>query len=167
MKFTAAIATFLGAVSAAAAPAASTLPEAFTLVADGGYTVMTDGYNLFYGNGSSNDADKEIAILRAGTNGAISFLAKDAVPTAFQNLYVVEDTVLPVRMTVPHSAAMPDGGDLNGFGVNDDGYLTHDGKAWFAVDGYGDNPVKKVYWYGSHNSVYRAANLWVKECKGC
>ena len=29
------------------------------------------------------------------------------------------------------------------------------------------DPVKTVYWYGRHSSTYRAANLYVKECKGC
>lgn len=42
MKFSiAALATILGA--AIAAPATDNLPEAFTLVADGGLTVLTDG----------------------------------------------------------------------------------------------------------------------------
>lgn len=56
---------------------------------------------------------------------------------------------------------------MNGFGVNDDGYFTHDGKAWFAVDGYTESQAKEIYWYGAHNADYKGVNLWVKECKGC
>ncbi|KAL4922393.1 hypothetical protein BDW62DRAFT_52362 [Aspergillus aurantiobrunneus] len=158
MKFSlASIAAFASAVTAA------TLPPAFTLVADGGLTVLTNGQYLFVGG---NTTKNEIAIFHATPDtGAVSFTSKGAVPTAFQNLYVVEKDVLPVELTRPHSGNMPDGASMLDFGVNDEGYFTHAGKDWFAVDGYGSNPQKTVYWYGAHNSVYRAVNLWVKEFK--
>ncbi|KAJ5101361.1 hypothetical protein NUU61_003583 [Penicillium alfredii] len=161
MKFSVAtIAGFASAISAAS------LPAAFTLVADGGATVLTDGEHAFIG---ANATKNEILILRGnGENSPVSFTSKNAkTPTAFQSLYVVDKSVEPVGLTVPHSGAVPEGGSTTGFGVNKDGYFTHNGNAWFAVDGYGENPVKEIYWYGAHNSEYKAANLWVKECKGC
>ncbi|KAL3440744.1 hypothetical protein BJX65DRAFT_18645 [Aspergillus insuetus] len=156
MKFSLAIiAAFASAVSAA------TLPSAFTLVADGGYTVLTDGQYLYVnGNATSN----EIAIFHSTPDtGAVSFTSKNAVPTGWQSLYVVEKDVLPVGLTRPHSGAVPEGASINDFGVTDDGYFDHAGKDYFAVDGYGSNPQKTIYWYGSHNSEYKAVNLWVKE----
>jgi hypothetical protein len=193
MKFSlATIAAFASAVSAA------TLPSAFTLVADGGYTVLTDGrkYSEFlytmqepsnitseylYVNG--NSTSNEIAICKnplipqppihthpnkntvhsTPDTGAVSFTSKNAVPTGWQNLYVVEKDVLPVGLTRPHSGAVPEGASINDFGVTDDGYFGHAGKDYFAIDGYGSNPQKTIYWYGSHNSEYKAVNLWVKE----
>ncbi|KAJ5771147.1 uncharacterized protein N7511_003198 [Penicillium nucicola] len=158
MKFSiAAITGFVSAISAA------TLPSAFTLVAEGGKTVLTDGQNAFVG---ANTTDHEILILRGGSpNGLVSFTSKSDVPTAFQNLYIIEDSVSPLGMTIPHSGAVPQGGNMTGFGVNDKGLFTHGGKAWFAVDGYGSNPVKEIYWYAAHNAEYRTEQLYVKELK--
>ncbi|KAI9931382.1 hypothetical protein ASPWEDRAFT_169775 [Aspergillus wentii DTO 134E9] len=164
MKFSiAALSGLVGVISAAAVPAS--LPAAFTLVADGGKTVLTDGSHAWVGGDVTNTT--EILILRSGSNGMVSFTGKDAVPTAFQNLYIVENSVSPVGLTVPHSAAIPENGSMNKFGVNEDGYFTHDGNAYFAIDGYGDAVSKELYWYGAHSSEYAACNLWVKECKGC
>ncbi|KAJ6022709.1 uncharacterized protein N7446_013060 [Penicillium canescens] len=158
MKFSiAAITGFVSAISAA------TVPSAFTLVAEGGKTVLTDGQYAFVG---ANTTDHEILILRGGSpNGLVSFTSKDGVPTAFQNLYIVEDSVSPLGLTLPHSGAVPQGGNTTGFGVNDKGLFTHGGKAWFAVDGYGQNPVQQIYWYGAHNAEYRSEQLYVKELK--
>ncbi|EKV06748.1 hypothetical protein Pdw03_3737 [Penicillium digitatum] len=158
MKFSlATITAFVGAISAAK------LPNAFTLVADGGYTVLTDGQNAYIG---ANTTDHEILILRGGSpNGLVTYTAQNSVPTAFQNLYVIENDVLPIGLTAPHSGAVPAGGNITAFGVNDQGLFTYDGKDWFAVEGYGDNEVKEIYWYGSHSSTYRALNLYVKELK--
>ncbi|KAJ6152354.1 hypothetical protein N7497_006673 [Penicillium chrysogenum] len=146
MKFSlATISAFVGAISAA------NLPNAFTLVAEGGNTVLTDGQNAYIG---ANTTTHEILILRGGSpNGLVSFTAKNAVPTAFQNLYIVEDSV------------SPSGGNLTGFGVNEEGLFTHGGKAWFAIDGYGDNKVKEIFWYAAHNAEYRSEKLYVKELK--
>ncbi|KAJ5384268.1 hypothetical protein N7517_002179 [Penicillium concentricum] len=158
MKFSlATITAFVGAISAA------NLPNAFTLVAEGGKTVLTDGQNTYIG---ANTTDHEILILRGGSpNGLVSYTAKNGVPTAFQSLYIVENSVSPVGLTLPHSGAVPEGGNVTGFGVNDQGLFTHGGKDWFAVDGYGDSKVKEIYWYGAHNSVYRSEKLYVKELK--
>ncbi|KAJ5499514.1 hypothetical protein LT330_000385 [Penicillium expansum] len=158
MKFSlATITAFVGAISAA------NLPNAFTLVAEGGKTVLTDGQNAYIG---ANTTDHEILILRGGSpNGLVSYTAKNGVPTAFQNLYIVEDAVSPLGLTLPHSGAVPEGGNITGFSVNDQGLFTHGGKAWFAIDGYGDNEVKEIYWYGAHSSTYRGEKLYVKELK--
>ncbi|KAK1144078.1 hypothetical protein N8T08_005740 [Aspergillus melleus] len=185
MKFSfAAMTGLVGAISASAVPYASpssatpsssaapsgtptpgaSLPEAFTLVAEGGLTVLTDGQYAYFGG---NTTDKEILILRSAPNGAVSFTSQDGVPTAFQSLYVVDQDTAPLGLTIPHSGAVPTGASTLNFGVNEQGYFTHDGKPWFAVEGYGSNPEKTIYWYGRHSSTYRAANLWVKECRGC
>ncbi|KAI9375166.1 hypothetical protein BJX61DRAFT_191973 [Aspergillus egyptiacus] len=158
MKFSlASIAAFVSAVTAAS------LPPAFTLVAEGGSTVLTDGQYL-YVNG--NTTSQEIAIFRSnGDTGMVTFTSKDSTPTGFQNVFVVENTVLPVELTRPHSGAVPEGASMSDFGMTDDGYFTHADKDWFAVDGYGSNPQKTIYWYGAHSSTYRAMPLWVKEFK--
>lgn len=198
----AAIATLLGAVSAAAVPAASaapTLPKAFTLVAEGGYTLLTNGGTFLnpsitlwlpliaFQKTSTSAATAPTRIsssvspsihpisrtnhltnaVHSGPNGALSYTQRNAVPTAFQNLFIVEKEVLPLGLTRPHSGALPEGANMTAFGVNERGFLTQGGNDWFAIDGYGENPVKEVYWYGRHSSTYKAAPLWVKECKGC
>ncbi|OQD71522.1 hypothetical protein PENPOL_c001G03333 [Penicillium polonicum] len=158
MQFSlATIVAFAGAISAA------NLPNAFTLVAEGGKTVLTDGQNAYIG---ANTTDHEILILRGGSpNGLVTYTAKNGVPTAFQNLYIVENSVSPLGMTLPHSGAVPEGGNTTGFGVNEEGLFTHGGKAWFAIDGYGENEVKEIFWYAAHNAEYRSENLYVKELK--
>ncbi|GLI81636.1 hypothetical protein PoHVEF18_010021 [Penicillium ochrochloron] len=134
----------------ASATATASLPAAFTLVADGGRTVLTDG------------------VRASGENSPVSFTSKSETPTGFQSLYIVENEVAPVSLTRPHSGADPDGASTTRFGVNDDGYFTHNGNAWFAIDGYGeDKTAKEIFWYGAHNAEYGSINLWVKECKGC
>lgn len=100
------------------------------------------------------------------TTGA-TFTSKNQTPTGWQNLYVVDGQVAPAGLTLPHSAALPEGASTTGFGVDKDGYFTHNGKQYFGVEGYGDNPERVVYWVDGHSSTQRIANLWVKECKGC
>lgn len=178
MKFSlAAITGFVGAISAAS------LPNAFTLVGDGGKTVLTDGQGAFVG---ANTTTHDILIRRLSSlpssiflelsnvsptvrggspNGLVSYTAKNGVPTAFQNLFIVEDSASPIGLTVPHSGAVPEGGNITGFGVNEKGLLTHGGKDWFAVYGYGDNPVKQIFWSGAHQAELRVENLYVKELK--
>ncbi|KAE8381875.1 hypothetical protein BDV26DRAFT_289076 [Aspergillus bertholletiae] len=160
----AAFASLLSVVSAAAVPSNATLPAAFTLVADGGRTALTDGRSVYVG-GDATDG-KEILILRSAANGMVSFTSKNGVTTAFQNLYIVENDVSPVALTALHSGDVPKNGNMNGFGVNAQGYFTNNGRPWFSVD-IGDVPSKQVYWYGGHNAEYYGLNLWVKECKGC
>ncbi|KNG89904.1 hypothetical protein ANOM_001726 [Aspergillus nomiae NRRL 13137] len=159
----AAFVSLLSVVSAAAVPSNATLPVAFTLVADGGRTALTDGQYVYVG-GDATDG-KEILILRSAANGMVSFTSKNGVPTAFQNLYIVEKEVTPVSLTIPHSGAVPENANMNGFGVNAQGYFTNNGRPWFSVD-VGDAPSKQVYWYGGHNTEYYGLDLWVKECKG-
>ncbi|KAJ5110439.1 hypothetical protein N7532_000974 [Penicillium argentinense] len=159
MKFSlAAIAGFASAVAGVG------LPSAFTLVADGGKTVLTDGNNLWIG---ANSTTHEIAILRSGENGAVSFTSKNGVPTAFQSLYVIDKEVSPVGLTIPHSGATPKGASTTGFGQTPKGYFSWEGKTWFSIDGYGEAKEKEIFWYGAHNAEYASVNLWVKECKGC
>ncbi|RAK81531.1 uncharacterized protein BO72DRAFT_524454 [Aspergillus fijiensis CBS 313.89] len=157
MKFS--IATVAALASAITATAAS-LPERFTLVADDNSAVLTDGQYLYIGNATSDD--QVPVVLTSNSAGALTYLADGAVPTAFQNLYIVENSVAAVQFTVPHSGNMPEGANMTGFAVNEDGQLTHGDKAWFAVDGYGDVEEKTVYWYGAHSSEYIAAYLKVK-----
>ncbi|RAK98516.1 uncharacterized protein BO80DRAFT_466947 [Aspergillus ibericus CBS 121593] len=147
----------------ASAVSAATLPARFSLVTDNNAPVLTDGQYAYIGNDTSKSTQK--LILTSGTNGALTYLAKNAVPMAWQNLYIIEDSVSPISFTIPHSGAVPKNANTTGFGVNEQGLLTHGGKAWFAIDGYGDVPAKEVYWYGAHNSEYMAANLKVVDCE--
>ncbi|RAK89670.1 hypothetical protein BO79DRAFT_287166 [Aspergillus costaricaensis CBS 115574] len=147
----------------ASAVSAASLPARFSLIADDNTPVLTDGQYVYIGNDTSKSTSK--LILSGGANGGgLTYLAKGAVPTAWQNLYIIENSVSPISFTQPHSGAVPDNANTTGFGVNEEGYLTQGGRAWFAVDGYGDVPSKEVYWYGAHSSEYMAANLKVQEC---
>ncbi|PYI04661.1 hypothetical protein BO78DRAFT_449319 [Aspergillus sclerotiicarbonarius CBS 121057] len=146
----------------ASAVSAASLPARFSLAADDNSPVLTDGQYAYIGNDTSKSTQK--LILTSGTNGALTYLAKGAVPTAWQNLYIIEDSVSAISFTIPHSGAVPEHANTTGFGVNEQGLLTHGGKAWFAIDGYGDVPAKEVNWYGAHNSEYMAANLKVVDC---
>ncbi|KAJ5219633.1 hypothetical protein N7468_008837 [Penicillium chermesinum] len=158
MKFTiAALAGLASAINAAS------LPASFSLVAPGGKTVQTDGTNLYI---NANVTEQQVAVLKSqGEQGYVIYTAEGSVPTAFQNVYIVPDEVSPVGLTVPHSGATPEGAIITNFGVNDDGYFTNDGKAWFAIDGPDDGSLKKIYWYGAHNGEYGSLPLWVKEFK--
>ncbi|KAL4886832.1 hypothetical protein BJY04DRAFT_212806 [Aspergillus karnatakaensis] len=151
MKFSlASIAAFASAVTAA------TLPPRFTLITDSGETVLTDGQYLYIG---ANITTHEIARFRSTPDtGAVTFTS-----TGSQTLFVVENDVAPVELTSPASGAIPDGASAVDFGVNEQGHFTHAGKDYFAVDGYGSNPEKTIYWYGSHSSTYEGVALWVKD----
>ncbi|KAJ5116840.1 hypothetical protein N7456_001188 [Penicillium angulare] len=156
----------IAAIAGLASAVTASLPAAFTLVADGGYTVLTDGQNLWVG---ANATTHPIAILRSGSNGAITYTSQSAPPTAWQNLYIIPNEVSPPALTVPHSGATPRGANETAFGVTKDGLFAHDGKAWFATDGlhYSLQDPKEIFWYGAHNAEYGSINLYVKECKGC
>ncbi|PWY88182.1 hypothetical protein BO70DRAFT_359657 [Aspergillus heteromorphus CBS 117.55] len=146
----------------ASAVSAASLPSRFTLIADDNKPVLTDGQYAYIGGNVSNTRQK--LILSGGSTGGISYTAKNAVPTAFQTLYIIEDNVSPIGLTIPHSGAVPEGANTTAFGVSDEGLLTQGGKPWFAIDGYGDVQEKQVYWYGAHNAEFEAANLKVQEC---
>ncbi|KAJ5569011.1 hypothetical protein N7450_011497 [Penicillium hetheringtonii] len=157
MKFALAIITaFAGTVAAAG------FPLYFTLVGNGGQTVLTDGENLYVGSGTSDD--RETAIF-TGSNrtGLIQYLVPGAVSTAVQDLYIVENSVKPVALSSPHSAEFPKGASYLNFSVTADGYLDHNSEQLFVVDGYGDAKERAIYWLGAHGSTYRAESLYVKE----
>ena len=68
---------------------------------------------------------------------------------------------------LPSLRRNPKGRQHRQLGVNEKGYFTHNGNAYFARDGYGESKVKELYWYGEHNSEYKTVNIYVKECIGC
>ncbi|KAI9041424.1 uncharacterized protein KD926_006820 [Aspergillus affinis] len=152
----------IAAVSAfVAASLAASLPEAFTLVAEGGKTVLTDGSNALIGA----DANKnEILILHGGEGGGATYTREGSPPTAWQNLYVVDNAIKPIALTIPHSGATPENANLTGFGQTEDGYFTFGGKQLFGVS---PQSPEKVAYIGLGKSNYEVTPLWVKECKGC
>ncbi|GMF68223.1 unnamed protein product [Aspergillus oryzae] len=136
MKFTlAAASTFITAALAA------TLPKSFTLVADGGNTVLTDN--------SIEDGK------------TITFTQQQAVnPNSWQNLYAIAGKSKPLGLTIPHSGATPDGAVLNGWGITDDGYLTFNGENNFGLS----EDKHQIYFLGEDATVPKVT-LWVKELK--
>ncbi|KAE8353849.1 hypothetical protein BDV28DRAFT_99285 [Aspergillus coremiiformis] len=165
MKFSlAAIAGLLSAVSAAS------LPATFTLVAEGGFNVVTDGKNLYFGV-TKIDATHKIAnfhtVPETGALKVVTYTAGETgTITTTQDLYILENENGPVTLAPP-SGSIPAGASATHFGVTDDGFLDHDGKAYFAIEGYGENPVKTIFWSGGHSSTQRTTNLEVKKCQGC
>ncbi|KAL4894925.1 hypothetical protein BDV59DRAFT_175277 [Aspergillus ambiguus] len=159
MKFSlAAVSSFV------AASIAATLPEAFTLVGEGGNTVLTDGTHAIISHNVTDATTYPILVLHS-SQSQVTYTRQGSPPTAWQNLYVIKDGVKPIAMTIPHSGATPNGALLSGFGMTDDGYFTFNGKQAFAVDpNAGDR--QKIYYLGG-DSQYQQAPLWVKECKGC
>ncbi|ODM14723.1 hypothetical protein SI65_09912 [Aspergillus cristatus] len=142
-----------------AAAMAASLPESFTLVADGGKTVLTDGSNAFIG-GSTDD--KKILFLRGGSAGSqVTYTADDQTPTGWQNLYAITNANKPIALTVPHSGATPEGANINGWGVNDDGYFTFNGEQAFAVQG--DDGAQKIYYLGAGEGQFQKTPLYVKK----
>lgn len=95
----------------------------------------------------------------------MSYTAKGQTATGWQNLYAIQNADKPVAFTSPHSGATPEGASTNGFGVNDQGQFTFNGKAAFGVEG--QDGAQKVYFLGAGNGQYQQAPLTVKECKGC
>ncbi|PYH89476.1 hypothetical protein BO71DRAFT_336589, partial [Aspergillus ellipticus CBS 707.79] len=82
-----------------------------------------------------------------------------------QNLYLQRNTDAPISLSAPNAAA-PGGTVTSGFGVDEGGYLTVDGKRAFGVDG--GEGVRKVYYLGDGDGgKLEGVGLWVKECKGC
>ncbi|PLB43393.1 hypothetical protein P170DRAFT_514621 [Aspergillus steynii IBT 23096] len=144
-----------------AATLAASLPEAFTLVAEGGKTALTDGSHVLIGADANENA---ILVLKSGNGGQVTYTREGSPPTGWQNLYVIEDAIKPVSLTVPHSGATPDKANLTGFGQSEDGYFTFGGKQLFGVSP--QNP-EQVSYIGLGHSNYEVTPLWVKECKGC
>lgn len=125
---------------------------------------------LFFFFFTSHDAWSLTAHLLMATvkkNGdMLTYTAQGQPPTAFQNLYVIQNDVQPIALTVPHSGAAPQGANFTGFGVNDDGYFTFNGAPAFATDPAATG-AKEIFYAGLPNSKYQQTMLWVKECKGC
>lgn len=66
---------------------------------------------------------------------------------------------------MPHSGATPEGANINGWGVNDQGYFTFNGQQAFAVQG--KDGAQQIYYLGAGNGDFQKTPLYVKECKGC
>ncbi|KAL5355490.1 hypothetical protein BJX96DRAFT_64480 [Aspergillus floccosus] len=161
MKFSlAAVSSFV------AASVAASLPEAFTLVGEGGNTVLTDGTHAIISHNVTDATTYEILILHAA-NDQVTYTRQGSPPTAWQNLYVIEDHVDPIAMTIPHSGATPEGAALSGFGMTDDGYFTFNGVEAFVVDPNAGQRQQIYYQSPDVTTPYTQAPLWVKECKGC
>ncbi|KAF7587683.1 hypothetical protein BBP40_006868 [Aspergillus hancockii] len=152
MKFTFAASSFIAAALAAS------LPESFTLVADGGNTVLTDGTHAIVD--ASQASTLEILRLQSGGSGAITYTRQGSPPTAWQNLYVIKDDTQPIALTIPHSGNTPDGAELTGFSVTEDGYLTFNGETSFGLSA--EN--KEIYYLGKDSETPKVS-LWVKELK--
>ncbi|GES57972.1 hypothetical protein ATEIFO6365_0004004800 [Aspergillus terreus] len=157
----------LAAVSSfVAASVAASLPAAFTLVADGGNTVLTDGTNAYISKNGSDYPALDILILHS-SNNQVTYTAEDSTPTGWQNLYVIEDKVDPIALTVPHSGATPEGANMTGFGMTDDGYFTFNGVQAFVVDPNAGERQEIYYQSPKVPTPFTSTFLWVKECKGC
>ncbi|KAE8338712.1 hypothetical protein BDV24DRAFT_137541 [Aspergillus arachidicola] len=153
MKFTlAAASTFITAALAA------TLPKSFTLVADGGNTVLTDNTNAIVD--ASQATTLEILRLKSEDGKTITFTQQALPPTSWQNLYAIAGKSEPLGLTTPHSAAIPDGAVLNGWGITDDGYLTFNGQNNFGLS----EDKHQIYFLGEDATVPKVT-LWVKELK--
>ncbi|KAE8330528.1 hypothetical protein BDV39DRAFT_201934 [Aspergillus sergii] len=154
MKFTlAAASTFITAALAA------TLPKSFTLVADGGNTVLTDNTNAIVD--ASQASTLEILRLKSEDGKTITFTQQKAVnPNSWQSLYAIAGKSEPLGLTIPHSGATPDGAVLNGWGITDDGYLTFNGLNNFGLS----EDKHQIYFLGEGATVPKVT-LWVKELK--
>lgn len=152
---------------------ASAFPAQFTLVADNGNNVVTDGrtslsLSLSISPCSSltnNELfvyivqlfvlptpavpDNYKTLLLSGEEGqAVTYTAVGAPPTAWQALYVVDGTTSPVNLTLPHQVAPPIANTTD-FTTDPEGRLAHDGEALFVTD-----PQGKVWWNGVHEAGY-------------
>ncbi|KAE8368001.1 hypothetical protein BDV27DRAFT_123092 [Aspergillus caelatus] len=150
MKFTlAAASTFFTAALAA------TLPKSFTLVADGGNTVLTDNTHAIVDFTQANTL--KILRLNSQDGATITFTQEGAPPTAWQNLFAIEGKSEPLGLTTPHSGATPTGAVLNAWGITEDGYLTFQGQNSFGLSA----DKKQVYFLGNDSSIPKVT-LWVK-----
>ncbi|GLA60843.1 hypothetical protein AtubIFM54640_001341 [Aspergillus tubingensis] len=131
------------------ATVSASLPSTYTLVADGGWTVVTDGIK-----GGSN-------------NTMITGHKQYDTTTGTQHLYVKEDETAPIALTEPNGAA-PAGASVTGFDVDEGNYLLLDGlEAWGVEPSEGQ--IRRIYWLGGEDvrEDSKGIGLWVKECRGC
>ncbi|RAL07334.1 uncharacterized protein BO97DRAFT_418626 [Aspergillus homomorphus CBS 101889] len=184
MKYS--IATLVSVLAAGAA--ALPFPSAYTLVADGGWTVVTNGTHAFIGTGDINNYPILIrkpqltpykphhppqhplttpadTVKGGNNNGKITGTAQHRASGGVQHLYVMQSTDAPVTLTSPDSDA-PTGAVVSGFGIDDQNYLTVNGKSSFGVDP-NSGQIKEIYHLAGSGSQYQPISLWVKECKGC
>ncbi|PYI03979.1 hypothetical protein BO78DRAFT_186810 [Aspergillus sclerotiicarbonarius CBS 121057] len=148
----------------AATVSAAPFPSAYTLVADGGWTVVTDGTNAYIGTGDI--ANYPILILKGGDdNSMITGTEQHKSSAGVQHLYVMQDGNTPVALTDPNAGG-PAGAVLTGFGIDDQNYLTVDGQNSFGVDP-SEGQIRKIYHLDGSGDQYQQISLWVKECKGC
>lgn len=108
--------------------------------------------------------ENEILILHSGNGGQVTYTRQGSPPTAWQNLYVIEDAIKPIALTVPHSGNTPEKANMTGFGQTEDGYFTFGGKQLFGVSPWNKEEISYI---GLGHSAYEVTPLWAKECKGC
>ena len=90
--------------------------------------------------------------------GAITYTAADETPTGWQNVYIVDDLLSTVNLTIPHGVP-PTGVNTTGFSTNSQGILVQGGVNLFATD-----PQGELFWNGVHEAgYYTPANLKVTE----
>ncbi|GKZ26330.1 hypothetical protein AbraIFM66951_002238 [Aspergillus brasiliensis] len=148
---------------------ASSFPSTYTLVADGGWTVVTDGTHLYIGTGDIQHYP--ILILKGGSNNtAITGHKQYDTTTGTQHLYVLEDQTKPIGLTDPNDAAAA-GASVTGFGVDEDNYLLLNGEEAWGVQPR-EGQVRRIYWLGGDDiddadGEFEGIGLWVKECRGC
>ncbi|GLA53383.1 hypothetical protein AnigIFM63604_010474 [Aspergillus niger] len=157
------------ALSSLIATVSASIPSTYTLVADGGWTVVTDGTHLYIGTGDIEHYP--ILILKGGANNTMITGHKQYdTSTPLQHLYVKEDETAPIALTKPDGAA-PAGASVTGFGVDGDNYLLLDGEEAWGVEP-SEGQIRKIYWLGGDDGdegegEYEGIGLWVKECRGC
>ncbi|BCS12084.1 hypothetical protein ALUC_50130A [Aspergillus luchuensis] len=150
------------------ATVSASLPSTYTLVADGGWTVVTDGTHLYIGTGDIKHYP--ILILKGGSNDTMITGHKQYdTTTGTQHLYVKKGETAPIALTEPNGAA-PAGASVTGFDVDEGDYLLLDGvEAWGVEPNEGQ--IRRIYWLGEEEDnvgdEYKGIGLWVKECRGC
>lgn len=91
----------------------------------------------------------------------MTYTADNQTPTGWQNLYAITNANKPIALTVPHSGATPEGANINGWGVNDEGYFTLNGEQAFAVQG--DDGAQKIHYLGAGEGQFQKTPLYVKK----
>ncbi|PLN80180.1 hypothetical protein BDW42DRAFT_171359 [Aspergillus taichungensis] len=151
----------LTTISFVATSLAASLPSSFTLVAEGGNTLLTDGNHALIAPHLANHLP--ILILnRIGDQ--ITYTSDDAPPFTWQNLYVVEGDIEPIGLTNPYTGAMPANASISGFGVNEQGHLTHKGNTEFGTLAAAEDD-KPIWWLGYSSGRFDGVPLWVKELR--
>ncbi|GAA92578.1 hypothetical protein AKAW_10692 [Aspergillus luchuensis IFO 4308] len=172
------------------ATVSASLPSTYTLVADGGWTVVTDGTHLYIGTGDikhypilirappfplpqthpQTNTNPIYNTVKGGSNDTMITGHKQYdTTTGTQHLYVKKGETAPIALTEPNGAA-PAGASVTGFDVDEGDYLLLDGvEAWGVEPNEGQ--IRRIYWLGEEEDnvgdEYKGIGLWVKECRGC